>query len=316
MSGIPVLRTVALVASAALLVTALAAPVTAAKPRCGGKVATQVGTARSEVIRGTRRADVIVAKGGNDIILGLGGNDLICGSPGHDRLVGGPGDDLLLGQAGRDKLFGGPARDRLLGGPSNDRFDGGSGNDACLQGPGVGPRIACERPVVPPPPPPPGPKLLPLTGILAVAYSDIDGLEGYSSGDVLIARLIDTDGNGADAGDTIEMGRYPTDFASPAFGDWTVKSHTVASISAQIATDLVVKSTGGGTHEWRRDSTREQYYEAVGSTTYFTDGLGGAVSDSIQAVMNSPSLPTTPVAPRFSGPNSTDDAFVDVELNP
>ena len=47
-----------------------------------------------------------------------------------------------------------------------------------------------------------------MTGILAVAYSDVDGLDGHSTGDVLIARLVDNGDGQPGAGDTVEMGRY------------------------------------------------------------------------------------------------------------
>ena len=305
----------ALLVSAALLASlaaaTVAAPASAAKPTCAGKTATIVGTARGEVIKGTEKADVIVARGGHDIIYGRGGNDTICGGPGNDRILGAGGNDLLFGQTGRDKLFGGAGRDRLLGGPADDRLAGGPGNDACLQGSGNGPRVGCERPALVPPP---GPTLIPLTGILAIAYSDIDGLDGYSTGDVMIAQLVDTDPGGIPSpGDTIEMGRYPTNFAWTTFGDWG-KSHVVASISGQDATQLVVMSTGGGIHQWIRDSMREQYYEQIGPTTFFMDGLDGAFQDSLQVDTSSPSLPKTSVVPQFSGPNTINDAFIDVLL--
>ena len=156
-------RSLTLVAGAALLATmtaaTVAAPASAAKPKCAGKTATIVGTAKGEVIRGTRKADVIVARGGNDRIYGRGGNDTICGGAGNDRVVGGGGRDVLLGQNGRDRLYGGPGRDRLLGGQANDYLNGGTGNDACLQGSGSGAWLNCERPApaVPPPPAPPPP---------------------------------------------------------------------------------------------------------------------------------------------------------------
>ena len=92
-----------------------------AVPRCAGRPATVVGTARRDVLRGTRRADVIVALGGDDRVIAHGGNDLVCGGAGNDRLSGGAGRDRLLGERGRDRLVGGGDRDRLVGGPGRDR---------------------------------------------------------------------------------------------------------------------------------------------------------------------------------------------------
>jgi uncharacterized delta-60 repeat protein len=90
-------------------------PVPAKTPRCGGRRATIVGTARRDTLRGTRRADVIVALGGNDTVLARGGNDVVCGGAGNDRLSGGPGRDVLTGGAGRDRCTGAGGRDRAAG---------------------------------------------------------------------------------------------------------------------------------------------------------------------------------------------------------
>ena len=82
-----------------------------AKPRCGGRVATKVGTAKHDVLTGTRGRDVIAGLGGDDTLKGLAGNDLLCGGRGRDKLFGGKGRDRLLGGPGRDELHGGPGKD-------------------------------------------------------------------------------------------------------------------------------------------------------------------------------------------------------------
>ena len=83
-----------------------------AAPRCGGKPATIVGTARRDVLRGTKRADVIVALGGNDVVVAASGNDIVCGGAGNDRVSGGNGRDRLVGGSGRDTCVVGKPRDR------------------------------------------------------------------------------------------------------------------------------------------------------------------------------------------------------------
>jgi uncharacterized delta-60 repeat protein len=93
-------------------------------PRCGGRVATIVGTPGRDTLRGTRRADVIVALGGNDKVLARGGNDRVCGGAGNDGLNGGPGRDVLTGGAGRDRLTGGGGPDRCVGSGGLDRAAG------------------------------------------------------------------------------------------------------------------------------------------------------------------------------------------------
>ncbi len=125
-------RTSTLAAATVGLVAAfLAVPESAmaAAPKCLGRKATIVGTARADVLKGTARADVIVGLGGGDTIKGLGGNDRICGGNGKDKLIGGAGGDVLSGDAGNDAVSGGGADDFLLGGAANDTFNGGAGFD-------------------------------------------------------------------------------------------------------------------------------------------------------------------------------------------
>jgi Tol biopolymer transport system component len=141
-------------------------------PRCAGRIATVIGSAGRDVLKGTERKDVVVALGGDDRIDSFagadvvcagpgkdvvdagsngsgGGSDLVLGGPGDDRLALGPelgtlegegGDDLLLGSKGGDSLYGGPGNDVLRGGPNplfnSDFLHGGPGNDALFGGPG------------------------------------------------------------------------------------------------------------------------------------------------------------------------------------
>jgi RTX calcium-binding nonapeptide repeat (4 copies) len=168
-------RTVALVASATLLsslmAATIAAPVSAALT-CDGLVATLVGTAGDDILEGTNGLDVIVGLAGDDVIKGLKGSDHICGGPGNDiiwggdeddRVFGGGGDDTLYGHGGRDLLKGGPGDDRmkgelgddvlrgnggndvLLGGAGNDSLYGGGADDDCVQGKGSGASKHCEK---------------------------------------------------------------------------------------------------------------------------------------------------------------------------
>ena len=85
--------------------------------RCGGRIATVLGTAGRDVLRGSRGPDVIAT------------------GAGRDRVLGGRGDDRICTDGGRDVLSGGPGRDTLVGGPGVDRIKGGAGRDRC---PGAG----------------------------------------------------------------------------------------------------------------------------------------------------------------------------------
>jgi hypothetical protein len=85
--------------------------------RCGNRIATVLGTA------------------GRDVLRGGDGSDVIATGPGRDRVVGGRGNDRICTGAGRDAISGGPGRDRLVGGRAADRIKGGPGRDRC---PGAG----------------------------------------------------------------------------------------------------------------------------------------------------------------------------------
>jgi hypothetical protein len=313
----------ALLTAAALLATMTAAtvagPVSAAKPKCAGKVATKVGTAKGEVIRGTRKNDVIVARGGNDRIFGRGGNDTICGGAGHDRILGGGGHDLLLGQTGRDRLYGQTGRDRLLGGQANDYLNGGTGNDACLQGTGSGPWLNCERPVpvtpvVPPPPEPP---------TLVIAYSDVNTNHVYDAGDIMIAKIIDTDKSTTiSVGDTVKMGQYPT---SPnviklaqlrsQFEPWKVKEHPVLELVFVDATTVHVRVGTDRWAFWRTNLLDDVFQDwDLAYHSYFQDVLAPAGTDYV-FTQASPSQPTSPDLV-FTLPGKGDDGFIDVEIYP
>jgi len=144
----------------------------AAGPRCGGQLATHVGTAGNDVINGTVGADVILALGGNDLVRAGDGDDVVCAGAGNDRVRGQGGKDRLLGQGGKDKLLGqggndtvrgGGGKDRIRGGAGNDRLagqgandklfgqggndklNGGPGKDLCNGGPGVDSATNCEK---------------------------------------------------------------------------------------------------------------------------------------------------------------------------
>jgi hypothetical protein len=141
-----------------------------------------------------------------------------------------------------------------------------------------------------------------MSGILAVAFSDVDGLDGYSTGDVLIARLIDTSGNGQPGpGDTVEMGRYPTNLDATSFGDWSVKSHSMASLVDKDSSQVGVETGSGLRFYWRRaPGDREYYYEFIypfGPLGTITDGWMAAEPDRIEVQAGSPSAPVGNIDP-------------------
>ena len=340
MTAHPIRRVVAVLAAAtltaALATSALAVDVEGAakkpKPKCQGKVATIVGTKKADILKGTAKRDVIVARGGADRIYAKGGSDLICAGKGNDVVFGGPGADTIWGQLGRDTLNGNVGPDFLAGQIGNDIINGGIGVDTCFQGTGAGPVVRCERPApppvapAPPPVPPAPPTLIPLRGILAVAFSDIDGLDGYSTGDIMIAQLVDTNGDGVPSGpsggvpgDTIEMGRFPTTLTPTSttdFADWWVKSHTVATIDQMGSGRLWVTTTINRKHGWSDAIDVQFYQEERGASVDLSavqDGMAIAHNDFVLMNADSPSRPT--VLPWLSTDRRDDDRLVDVELH-
>src|SRR6266508_2291173 len=219
--SVVVVSTVALVA--VFLVLPQAA--NAARPRCFGKRATILGTARDDVIKG------------------LGGGDRICGGKGNDTLVGGGGVDLLGGEAGKDKLASGAGFDFLVGGPGGDALNGGTGIGDMASFFGA-----------------PGPMTVDLTAGNATGdgsdtlsgVEDIDGsrfddvITGSAGSNFLFGEtgndtLSGSDGNndglwGGDGNDTLDGGLGGQDFASFSF--WA------AGVTVSLTTGT---ATGGGT---------------------------------------------------------------------
>ena len=310
----------AVVTAAAVLATmsaaTVASPASAAKPRCGGFVATIVGTARGERIVGTNRRDVIVARGGRDVIYGRGGNDIICAGNGNDRVIAGPGNDRVFGQRGRDRINGGPGDDVLLGMVGNDTLNGALGTDTCLQGTGAGPILNCELPAPPPPPPP----------TLVVAYTDVNLNHLYDAGiDVVIAEIVDSDPGGAvSVGDTINMGQYPTRVdattAAPArirntVEPWRIRSHTItAVIPTGNPNHVSVTGAPGTTHDFflTAGTNIDEYQEnGPGGSSSMFDAVG--TNDRITVTTGSPSQALEDLDTGLV-PSTGDDHFLDVDF--
>ncbi len=133
------MRSIALLASLAVVAVVLAAPVASAgqtPPTCNGLAATIVGTDGPDFIEGTPGPDVIHAGAGKDFIFAGAGDDVICGAGGHDRIYGQEGHDIIRGDGGNDRLRGGPGRDLLLGGKGDDLLFGNRQQDRLLGGDG------------------------------------------------------------------------------------------------------------------------------------------------------------------------------------
>jgi hypothetical protein len=171
--------------------------------------------------------------------------------------------------------------------------------------------------------------------MLAVAYSNLDGVDGYdpAGSDVLIAKLVDTNDDGVPSvGDTVVADRYPVDFDASAFGRFRATTHTVTSIlidccAASLYGDIDggAGEPGGGTFQFIAEpgtvdprSLQESFSLCASSACA---GFADSGYYSYQLVVADPGAPGDPdtVVPRNqvdprTGVGVGDDAFVDADF--
>ncbi len=153
--------------------------------------------------------------------------------------------------------------------------------------------------------------------VLVIAYSDLNGNHRFDTGDVMISRLLDSNRDGIpSAGDTIEMGRYPTNFAATAFADWGIKRHQVQSVDTVEPDRVLTRDTTFGAHWWYERSPSQydryyQHYDNAAATSSFDDR---PTDDSITTWTGSPSRAAGRL--EITSPGSGDDRFIDVEIYP
>jgi hypothetical protein len=160
-------------------------------------------------------------------------------------------------------------------------------------------------------------------GFLAVAYSNLDGVDGYNpAGDILIAMVLDTNGDKvASAGDTLVMGNYPKSVAPtyPAdFGSFGVPSHLIDDANLFGGPQLVVyfdaaKNSSATFLEsvTAGDGYAELETSVPDGVTDLRDWLTG--SDLISVNVGSPSAPDANVV-AFQVSATGDDPWLDVDL--
>jgi hypothetical protein len=154
---------------------------------------------------------------------------------------------------------------------------------------------------------------------LAVAYSDLDGDHTFSSGDVLINRLVDTNGDGIpSAGDTIELGQYPIDFTLTNFASFDAPDLIVTDVDQLYYGEIAVTTANWANRlEWHGHpaSEGEYYSEWVGVVhTGIHDRFNDAIpADYITADPGTPSQPALPVL-GMTRTQQGDDRFIDVHI--
>ena len=158
--------------------------------------------------------------------------------------------------------------------------------------------------------PPPG------TTVLAVAYINVDGIDGYDpEADVLIAKLVDTnDDSAVSVGDTVVTNEYPLDYAASDVGAFQTTSHTVAVVNLDTAQYANVDDASSQRFGFSAPDSLEQYIEYAGGVTkaVFTD-VTNTATERVRADADAPSAPDTPVSMSRSG-NPADESFIDVDI--
>ncbi len=82
-----------------------------------------------DTIKGNDGDDNLYGGTGNDELKGQDGEDILLGGEGDDILKGGKDDDTLFGSTGNDKLKGNTGKDNLFGGEGDDTIYGGKDDD-------------------------------------------------------------------------------------------------------------------------------------------------------------------------------------------
>jgi hypothetical protein len=142
----------------------------------------------------------------------------------------------------------------------------------------------------------------------AIAYANLDRTFGFGPSDRLYARLLDSNRNdGIDAGDTIEVNVYPTDFSGSASAATTVDvaSHTVKALSAWETDRVVVVTAADHVFFSGVSPSQPTFSERTADFTAFsslTNNRGFGDCDRIRLDPASPSRPTTAVTLDESGP--------------
>ncbi|MEZ5238204.1 MAG: hypothetical protein R2716_04445 [Microthrixaceae bacterium] len=152
--------------------------------------------------------------------------------------------------------------------------------------------------------------------LLAVAYSNLDGIDGYdpTGTDVLVAKVVDTNLDGVpSSGDTVEANQYPLDFDSTAFGDFNGATNVVTGVATTAPGFLVVDLSATIAVVFNSVNTDEfGEFESGASRTLLQDASG---FDRVKAASCATCLldPATPVGESVRS-NSVDDGYIDVEV--
>ncbi len=162
--------------------------------------------------------------------------------------------------------------------------------------------------------------------ILAVAYSEVDQVAGFTAGDTLISAFEDVDGDGLPSiGDTIRTNRFPLNPAASEFGMFEKTVHRITAIiwyTYQPSLLAIQVDTASGLNQsfsWHNtisiEGYSEQYLSHLSDAAAFRDQLTQSGSDQVLTNGISPSVPSvSPLNVRAHAPGDQD--FLNVEITP
>jgi hypothetical protein len=169
-------------------------------------------------------------------------------------------------------------------------------------------------------------------GPLIIAYTNLDGVPGFGPGDQLIAKWVDANGSGdPDAGDRVEMGKYPTTFTPNGPGDFAnfgVTSHAIGSdpdfeppgedyrrVLADVGDYYLDFIALGGDERYAEEGWVPTCGEAGTAGLQIIDGLDSRVpTNLLQASVCSVSQPSVEVTHWQDGIDDGDSMLIDVDF--
>lgn len=169
----------------------------------------------------------------------------------------------------------------------------------------------------------PVPDYCQLGALLAVAYINDDGIDGYSgTADTLIAGLFDANNDSVvSVGDQIRYGSYPMDFEAAQRGIYLESVITVAEVFDQFSTVIRLRDTTGGDHEWETDADKDSYVCEAGSSDMFVrwiDGIGGPIITNdvitVESELGFCGTPRDVLGSSIVTLDNTDNHFIDVDI--
>jgi len=156
----------------------------------------------------------------------------------------------------------------------------------------------------------------PVPKALAIAYTDLNGSNTFDSDAELIAELVDTNFDDTpNAGDTVVMGRYPTQLLPGAsMEQWNHSGHIVTSVDHASPTQLHVV-TAAGKHQWWSSPSSEGYLEVDGVQGSLIMDLFTSDPPNMDTIDVNLGSPGEPAADAYAeSPVLGDQPFIDVDL--